>query len=62
VNHLSETEKGREVWQDGRIDGRTGGLEEDGRLGRMGSMRRMGGWADGRMGGCEDGDVFSQSS
>ena len=36
-----ETEEG---WQDGRMDGRTGGSEEYwevGRLGRMGSMGRM---------------------
>ena len=60
-----ETEEG---WQDGRMDGRLGGSEEDsevGRLGRMGTMGRMevgmGGWADGRrcvrMGGWEDGWV-----
>ena len=40
LNHFSETEK-------------TGELEEDGRLGRMGSMRRI----DARMGGWEDGRV-----
>ena len=46
-----ETEEG---WQDGRMDGRTGGSEEDWEVGEDGEHGQDGG-GDGRLGGWEDG-------